>query len=160
MFGRGATLGEVVDGANGRGSLNARDGEIHLDLAAMQRLIAAPSQSGRLGGWGAISAAWAYQTLGFKFLLRDGAVVLDDCRLHSNGLVAVVSGRVGLATNDVDLQVRVEPSNGERAAVRSLAFKPIDAGARAGVPYSGEVLAIHGPWAVPSLSVASRTALP
>ena len=160
MFGRGATLGEVVDGASGRGSLSARDGEIHLDLAAMQRLIATPSQSGQLGGWGAISAAWAYQTLGLKFLLRDGAVVIDDGRLQSNGLVAVVNGRVGLSTNDVDLQVRVEPSNSERATARPLAFKPNEAAARVGVPYSGEVLAIHGPWAVPSLSVASRGALP
>lgn len=160
LSGRGDTLGQVVDSGSGRGSLDARDGTINLDLAAMQRLAAQPSGRDKPSGWSSISAPWTYQSLGMKFQLHEGTLIVDQAELNSNGLAASAVGRVGITSKSLDLAFRFGPWAGAEPGGRGAMNKTGFATAPARAGSFGDVLTVHGPWTSPSLSVTNLNALP
>jgi hypothetical protein len=144
---RGATLGDVLDRANGRGTMEMRDGQMLMDLVALQKQIAVVSGGEKPAGWGVLAQIAPMDALDAKFQVRDGAITFEHLGIVSKGLVANVQGRLSLPNNDIDVKVRFAPAASARAALsRSIA---------AGTPRtatSGAALSVRGPWSAPLLS--------
>ncbi len=157
ISGHGATLGEVLDRASGRGTLEMRDGQMLLDLAGLQKLGTALTlserRSERPAGWGSLAQISSLDTFETKFLLRNGVLALDTLSAVSKGLVANVTGRVGLAAADLDLIVRIAPAATRLGPARTL-------GLPARTPTSHEAFAVRGPWSAPLLSLAEIELMP
>ena len=149
LTGHGATLGDVVDRAVGRGMLEARDGQIDLDATALQKLIAAPLATGRPLPWSAIAARSAYQTLGLKFQVRSGVVTIDAGTLRSNGLVTSVFGQVDLPGAKLDLSGRIDAQPPRLTSVARSNGRTVD-----------DVLTLRGPWTAPVVSMRPIDPLP
>jgi AsmA-like C-terminal region len=148
VSGRGATLGEVLVHAKGRGTLEMRDGQMLMDLPALQKQIASIAGGERPAGWGALAQIAPLDALDGKFQVRDGSVVFENLGAVSKGLVASIQGRLGLAAADVDITVRISPAatSARTGAARS------SAAAAGRAANSREVLSVRGPWSAPLLS--------
>ncbi len=153
ISGQGETLGQVLDHGSGRGTIDARDGQLLVSLPAAQRLLAAPSKP-LTTGWAPIAGTTPYQTIAAKLQMRDGAIQIDEAAIRSGPLTIVANGRVGLASGDLDLRLRFEPSRGDGQGTH-----PADQ--RGGLSVTGNPrlsqslggLAIAGGWAAPVLTV-------
>jgi AsmA-like C-terminal region len=150
LTGHGATLGDVVDRASGRGSIEARDGKIHIDAFALKRLVAAPLSPAQPMPWNAVSGSSAYETLSLKFQLRNGSVALENSTLRGDGAVALISGRINFAPAELDLQVRLSPDLKLQSPVRRISDGQI----------SKDVFSISGAWTAPMIAAYPPAPLP
>lgn len=160
LSGQGLTLGEVVDRSNGRGTLDARDGQLNIALAAVQKLLAAPTKPSA-PGWGPIAGNTAYQTIAAKLQMRNGAILIDEATVRSSALTAYANGRLGLVPSEVDIKLRVEPTRGDGQGTLSAeqrAGLPVTANPRA--PQTTGSLSITGGWSSPVLTVVPDGSVP
>ena len=116
ITGAGATLGELIQAANGHGSFESADGTMPVDLAALQSMARGAPLETPSGGWSAILGRSPYTGLAAKWLLRDGLFVVDQLQVQSQGLLATMQGQIGPAPKELDLVVRVTPAAGGSVA--------------------------------------------
>ena len=159
LSGSGPTLGEVVDGATGRGSLEVRDGQLQLDLPAVQRLVASVPAMAAVDGWAPVAGTTAFETLSAKFQVREGAAIIDEANVRSRGLIGALNGRIGIAASDLDVRIKVGPAERDGDG-KTPAAKVTPTATRAQVRAAGDVLSIQGPWTAPALSIVSTGPLP
>lgn len=154
LTGRGATLGEVMERAGGRGTLDMRDGQMLLDLAGLQKQSTSIAQGERPAGWGTLAQIAALDALDARFRLRDGVLTFDHLSAISKGLVASVQGHVGITSADLDLAVRIAPAALPRLGpARAISASPTTGSAR-------DTLMVRGTWSAPKLSPAEIALTP
>lgn len=160
ISGQGKSLGDVIDRARGRGTIDAREGRLFVSLPAAQKLLITPSKSPATG-WGPIAGNTPYQAIAARLQMRDGAILFDEAVVRSGPLTAYAIGRVGLAPGDVDLKLRFEPSLGDGQGAPS-------ADQRAGLSattyprpaQSTGTLSITGGWSSPVLAIIPDGSVP
>jgi hypothetical protein len=145
VMGRGKTLGDVLDGGYGRGIVEMHDGQMQLDLFAVQKLTQAPANTELPSSWGAIGQQSGMDGLDAKFVVRDGVLLFEQVNIRSKGLLAVAKGQVGLHNEDLDMSVRLGAVPAATGLPRG--SKPPQAALR------GPALSVRGPWATPLLAV-------
>lgn len=160
ILGQGATLGDVIDRASGRGSVDGRDGQVHFDLATAQKLQVGAIAGGRIAGLPAIASETAYQQLAIKFQWRDGSLFFDDAMVKAGDLVATANGRLGLLTSDLDVKLRINAATGDLRSVSQSVTKASTMMERAASRSVGDQLSIIGPWAQPTISVVPMGSVP
>lgn len=160
ITGRGATLGEVIDGAGGRGHIAVYDGQMQIDLNALQKLAQTPNKTEPIGGWGTAAALSPFESLDVKFQLRDGSVTIEQASARSRGLLASAQGRIGLANPDLDMWVRVTPSTGATSGSGLGPSRSVGTSSRTQIGGPREMLAIRGSWSAPMLVPADTDPAP
>ena len=161
LAGAGPTLGTVIDSATGRGSLDARDGQIELDLAAMQKFAMGSGLSEPRASLGAFMTPSPFDALEAKFQMLKGAFAVDQARVRSRGLIATGQGRLGFKRGQVDASFRLSPSPGPGPLPqRQSASKIGPPDLRSSAGSSGNMLAIRGPLNGLVLSLTETQAAP
>ena len=163
LAGQGYTLGEVVDVAVGRGSVEARQGgQMPIDLQALRTLSAIPAGTSpavatSAGGWGSAAAMNTFESLDVKFQVRRGDIIVEQATMRGKGLVAMGQGRVGVSSLDLDLLVGLSPAIPARPVAQ---VKPSVVGTRVQGIESGDLVGIRGPWARPTITSERPKSLP
>lgn len=151
LAGHGTTLGELVDHASGRGSIEAPEGTIKIDANALKRLVSTLSVKTQQLTWNALHGSSAFQNLGLKFQLRNGTALLENGTLRSDGLVASITGRVDFAGAALDLQAQFSSDHKPQRPVRRVS---------GGGLISDDIFSISGAWMAPLISLSLPPVLP